>query len=95
MADSHNTSLHNITLKPTLFAVLLLTKLFSCQKNKDDANPLSYELPWKTEHINYKNSWDCNGGDYAGYKLYYKDKLIKEECSSERLTISDSKLVND
>ena len=72
-----------------------MTTLYSCSKNDDVVNPLTYELPWKTEHINYKNNWSCNSGDYAGYKLYYKDKLIKEECSFERLTISDSTLVND
>jgi len=85
-----------------IFNVLLIAlTLIGCNKEDEDnvienevTNP--YELPWKTEYIHYENISMCSGSHSSGYKLYYKDSLLMEECIEfGGIGISDSLLLND
>ncbi len=69
--------------------------LFSCEKEKNEVkNP--FDLPWNTEYIHYENLSLCSGSHSSGYKLYYKDSLLMEECIEfGGIRISDSLLIND
>lgn len=80
--------------------------IFSCKKDSEDIekkeeventeNIDPYQLPWKTEFIHYTNVDMCSGSHSSGYKLYYKDSLLQEECvQSEGITISESLTLND
>ncbi len=78
--------------------IIALT-LTACNKKDDDEigknvkNP--YKLPWKTESIHYENLSMCNGSHSSGYKIYYKDSLLMEECTLGSTRISNSLLTND
>ena len=39
-----------------------------------------YSRPWKTQYLSYKNISNMCGNHTNGYKLYYKDSLIRTEC---------------
>ncbi|MFO7868007.1 MAG: hypothetical protein R6U95_01755 [Bacteroidales bacterium] len=86
-------------MKKTLCILCIVTVLYSCNKENnqpENSKENSYDLPWKTEFITYENTWLCNGSHSNGYKLYYKDSLLKEECYEfGGITIEDSLLVND
>ena len=83
-----------------IFNVLLVALTFiACNKedNEIDKKVIDpYELPWKTENIHYENLSMCSGNHSSGYKLYYKDSLLMEDCIEfGGIGISDSLLVND
>ena len=76
--------------------------LFSCEKEKEKDDPIEpelsnpYALPWSTKYIHYKNINMCCGYHSTGYKVYYKDSLIMQDCYwNDAIYISDSLLVND
>jgi hypothetical protein len=62
-------------------------KLKCCQSQEKDDDEIGknvkdpYKLPWKTENIHYENLSMCNGSHSSGYKIYYKDSLLMEECT--------------
>jgi hypothetical protein len=87
-------------MKKLLMILSLTLILFSCEKENNETNdtvsPNLYSLPWKTEYIHYENIPMCRGNHSSGYKLFYKDSLLKEECIEfGAIGISDSLLVND
>lgn len=77
--------------------VIALT-LTACNKD-DDENGENikdpYQLPWNTVNIHYENLSMCNGSHSSGYKLYYKDSLLMEECTLGSTRISNPLLIND
>ena len=86
-------------MNKALSVLIILSIFIAC--NKEDnvienitSNP--YELPWKTEYIHYENLTMCNGSHSSGYKLYYKDSLLMEDCIEfGGIKISNSLLIND
>jgi hypothetical protein len=79
-------------MKKVFLFLITFTVLSSCKKKDNDP----YALPWKTEFIHYENIYGCSGYHSNGYKLFYKDLLLKEECIDYAgPSISDSLLVND
>lgn len=83
-----------------IFNVLLVALTFiACNKEDNEIDKEvtdSYALPWKTEFIHYDNISMCSGSHSSGYKLYYKDSLLMEDCIEfGGIGISDSLLVND
>ena len=80
--------------------ILLIALVFNaCNKAEDKVSENisdPYQLPWKTKYIHYQNISMCNGNHSSGYKLYYKDSLIKEDCIIYGgISISDSIFIND
>ena len=87
-------------MKKVLSILLMTLILFSCEKEKNELNEKEvnnpYDLPWDTEYIHYENLSMCSGSHSSGYKLYYKDSLLMEECIEYGgIGISDSLLIND
>ncbi len=79
-----------------LFVSVLLFN--SCKKESDSQDPAveAYAKPWKTEFLNCQNVPNMCGNHSAGYKLYYKDSLIQEEClQNGGVSIVDSLKTND
>lgn len=74
------------------FYLLIVLTLFSCKKPEKVAEE-TYELPWSTEYISYSNFAIGNHG--SGFKIFYKDSLIRYDYESfGSLNISDSLLIN-
>jgi len=86
-------------MKKILNVLLIALTLIACNKEDNEIdNEVTdpYELPWKTEYIHYENISMCNGSHSYGYKLYYKDSLLMEDCIEfGGFWITDSLLVND
>lgn len=93
-------------IRRVLMILTVTLTLFSCEKENvkkettevinDVEIPNPYGLPWKTEFIHYENTFMCRGNHSSGYKLYYKDSLLKEECIEfGGIGVSDSLLIND
>ena len=85
-------------MKNTLLLLLLILVVSSCKKpddDSDDGNPTDpYALPWNTKYIHYENI-KC-GNHCEGYRLFYKDSILKEEfIDFDLINISKSMLVND
>jgi hypothetical protein len=79
-------------MKKVFLFLMTVTVLLSCKKKDNDP----YALPWKTEFIHYENNHCGSGSHSSGYKIYYKDLLLREECEDYGGPwISDSLLVND
>jgi hypothetical protein len=73
--------------------LIILIIAISCEKN-DREDP--YKKPWNTKYIHYENIPNCSGNHSYGYKLYYKDLLLKEECVQfGGIKIAYCLLVND
>ena len=65
----------------------------SCKKDKNEAKE-SYDLPWSTKYITWKNI--SIGSHGSGYEIYYKDSLIRSYGESVGGPgISKSFLMND
>jgi hypothetical protein len=86
-------------MKKILNVLLIALVLIACNKEVNEidnevTNP--YKLPWKTEYIHYENLSMCRGSHSSGYKLYYKDSLLMEDCIEfGGIRISNSLLIND
>lgn len=79
------------------FYLLLVTLIFvfSCTK-KEMSEPDPYALPWKTEFISFENCSNCCGSHSSGYRLFYKDKVIRAECKQfGSYSITKSLRIND
>lgn len=86
-------------MRTILNVLIIALTLTACNKDDDKIEKEvkdPYELPWKTENIHYENLSMCSGSHSSGYKLYYKDSLLMEECIEfGGIGISDSLLIND
>ena len=83
-----------------LFCALFVSVLLfnSCKDEEvvQDPTVVAYAKPWKAEFLNYQNVPNMCGNHSTGYKLYYKDSLILEEClQNGGVSIGDSLHVND
>jgi len=86
-------------MKKIINVLLVALTFIACNKEDNEIdNEVTdpYALPWKTEFIHYDNISMCSGNHSYGYKLYYKDSLLMEDCIEfGGIGISDSLLVND
>lgn len=86
-------------MKKILTVLSILLAFTACNKegnlnDKEVSDP--YGLPWKTTYIHYENISMCNGYHSSGYKLYYKDSLLMDECIQfGGMGITDYLLIND
>lgn len=86
-----------------ILVLLVFAAMLSCKKDNIDGNspttdPITdpYGLPWNTENIAYTNIDKMCGNHSYGYKLYYKDSLLLEDCETYGgITLGPSLLVND
>jgi hypothetical protein len=91
--------------KNIFFITAVFFAVLSCRKEQTIMPPEEpfyvnpYPRPWKTEFISYKNVFvpDCGDNHSCGYKLFYKDTLIRTVCDTYQKArhIDTAFVVND
>lgn len=93
-------------MKLLLSCITTFFIMASCQKESSTNVPLPpasppdstdlYQLPWSTSNVSFTNDFNCGGNHAHGFRVFYHDSLIMQECENPgNIEINGSFVVND